>query len=73
MGFWKNFFDNAVSIFAFAALILEIFTLIANTYNVRFLRDMYFARLTQNNEQFMDFGLWYENKKGNNFSILLPI
>jgi hypothetical protein len=46
-----------VSLLAFGALILELFVLIANTYNKPFLKDMYFARLTKN-ETFIDFGLW---------------
>lgn len=67
MGFWAHFFDYAVSLFAFGALILEFFALIANTYNVPFLKDIYFTRLSQNTTtspvDFIDFGLWYEEKK----------
>ncbi|KAI8338440.1 actin cortical patch SUR7/pH-response regulator pali [Chlamydoabsidia padenii] len=42
----------------FAALVLEIFTMIGNTYNKPFLRDLYFARLTTQGGAFIDFGLW---------------
>ncbi|KAI9471864.1 MAG: actin cortical patch SUR7/pH-response regulator pali [Benjaminiella poitrasii] len=58
MAFWASFFKYLASIFAFAALLLQFFTLLGNTYNVRFLRDMYFARLTKNSHDFIDFGLW---------------
>ncbi|KAI8374203.1 actin cortical patch SUR7/pH-response regulator pali [Radiomyces spectabilis] len=45
------------SFFTFASLVLEIFTLIGNTYNRPFLRNLYFAKLFQNNRS-VQFGLW---------------
>ncbi|KAI9492920.1 actin cortical patch SUR7/pH-response regulator pali [Zychaea mexicana] len=50
LAFLATFFD-------FAALVLQIFTLLGSTYNREFLRDLYFARLEFDN-QFVDFGLW---------------
>ncbi|KAJ2957478.1 hypothetical protein NQZ79_g6804 [Umbelopsis isabellina] len=41
----------------FAALVLEIFSLIGNTYNQPFLRSLYFARISTSSET-LDFGLW---------------
>ncbi|KAI8577641.1 hypothetical protein K450DRAFT_251040 [Umbelopsis ramanniana AG] len=41
----------------FAALVLEIFSLIGNTYNKPFLRDLYFARISTSGATY-DFGLW---------------
>ncbi|KAI8877871.1 hypothetical protein K501DRAFT_197233 [Backusella circina FSU 941] len=58
MGFWASFFKYLASVFAFAALIFQFFTLLGNTYNVAFIRDLYLARLTKNNDKFIDFGLW---------------
>ncbi|KAI7878069.1 hypothetical protein K492DRAFT_171109 [Lichtheimia hyalospora FSU 10163] len=48
--FLATFFD-------FAALVLQIFTLLGNTYNRPFLKELYFARL-EISRQFIDFGLW---------------
>ncbi|KAI9311844.1 actin cortical patch SUR7/pH-response regulator pali [Dichotomocladium elegans] len=51
--------------FDFAALVLQVFTIIGNTYNRPFLRDLYFARLNVGNT-FYDFGLWnYCSGQGN--------
>ncbi|GAB5587899.1 hypothetical protein Unana1_02799 [Umbelopsis nana] len=41
----------------FAALVLEIFSIIGNTYDKPFLRDLYFARISSPS-QTLDFGLW---------------
>jgi len=41
----------------FAALVLEIFSLIGNTYNKPFLRSLYFARISTSSATY-DFGLW---------------
>ncbi|KAL7313470.1 hypothetical protein PS15m_007215 [Mucor circinelloides] len=58
MAFWASFFKYTASIFAFCALVLQFFTLIGNTYNVKFLKLLYIARLTKNGQDFIDFGLW---------------
>ncbi|CAO3609729.1 unnamed protein product [Cunninghamella echinulata] len=51
-------FSASVATFlTFAAFILELFTLIGNTYNQPFLRDLYFTRLVSG-DQFITFGLW---------------
>ncbi|CAO3581731.1 unnamed protein product [Absidia cylindrospora] len=52
------FFAFLATFTTFAALILEVFTMIGNTYNKPFLRDLYFARLSIQNGSFIDFGLW---------------
>jgi formate-dependent nitrite reductase membrane component NrfD len=57
MAFLIKLVHCTASLFAFGALILQLFILLANIYNVPFLKDMYFARLTKN-ETFIDFGLW---------------
>ncbi|KAI8148464.1 actin cortical patch SUR7/pH-response regulator pali [Fennellomyces sp. T-0311] len=49
--FLATFFD-------FAALVLQVFTLLGTTYNRPFLRDLYFARLELDTGSFVDFGLW---------------
>ncbi|KAI8059147.1 hypothetical protein BC940DRAFT_314345 [Gongronella butleri] len=41
----------------FAALVLEVFTLLACTFNQPFLRDIYFVRY-YNSDSFIVFGLW---------------
>jgi hypothetical protein len=58
MGFWASFFKYLASVFAFAALVFQFFTLLGNTYNLAFIRDLYLARLTKDNDEFIDFGLW---------------
>ena len=50
LAFLATFFD-------FAALVLQVFTLLGSTYNRAFLRDLYFARL-ETGSDFIDFGLW---------------
>ncbi|KAI8366108.1 SUR7/PalI family-domain-containing protein [Radiomyces spectabilis] len=50
-------FAYIATFFTFAALALEVFTLLGNTYNVVLLRDLYFARLTLS-DRFIQFGLW---------------
>jgi hypothetical protein len=52
------FFAFIATFTTFAALILEVFTMIGNTYNKPFLRDLYFARLSVDSGTFIDFGLW---------------
>ncbi|CAO3696322.1 unnamed protein product [Rhizopus stolonifer] len=51
------FFGYLASFFTFAALVLQVFTLIGNTYNRAFLRSLYFVKLNLSN-QFITFGLW---------------
>ncbi|KAI8074582.1 actin cortical patch SUR7/pH-response regulator pali [Gongronella butleri] len=51
------FFASLATFTTFAALVLQIFTLIGNTYNKPFLRDLFFARL-YSGSSFVDFGLW---------------
>jgi hypothetical protein len=53
------FFGHLATFFTSAALILQIFTMIGNTYNRAFLHSLYFAKLNLGN-QFATFGLWYE-------------
>ncbi|KAI9308197.1 hypothetical protein BJ944DRAFT_260707 [Cunninghamella echinulata] len=43
--------------FTFSALILEIFTLLASTYNQPFIKDLNFVKFTLN-DKFIAFGLW---------------
>ncbi|KAG2221036.1 hypothetical protein INT45_009285 [Circinella minor] len=50
LAFLATFFD-------FAALVLQVFTLLGSTYNRPFLRDLYFARL-ETGSDFINFGLW---------------
>lgn len=51
------FFGHLASFFTFAALILQIFSMIGTTYNRPFLKDLYFAKLTLGNEFYIA-GLW---------------
>lgn len=71
------FFGHLASFFTFAALVLQVFSLIGNTYNRAFLRSLYFVKLNLSN-QFITFGLWYEKsnvykKKSHLPSCLGPI
>ncbi|ORX49883.1 hypothetical protein DM01DRAFT_1338013 [Hesseltinella vesiculosa] len=50
-------FASLATFTTFAALILQMFTLIGNTYNKPFLRDLFLARLYDGSD-FVDFGLW---------------
>ncbi|KAI9269329.1 actin cortical patch SUR7/pH-response regulator pali [Phascolomyces articulosus] len=49
--FLATFFD-------FAALVLQIFTLLGSTYDRPFLRDLFFAKLELDGRTFFNFGLW---------------
>ncbi|KAI9255465.1 actin cortical patch SUR7/pH-response regulator pali [Sporodiniella umbellata] len=51
------FFGHLASFFTFAALVLQVFTLLGNTYNRAFLHSLYLARLSIGS-QFTTFGLW---------------
>jgi hypothetical protein len=51
------FFGHLATFFTFAALVLQVFTMIGNTYNQPFLRSLYFAKLVIGNK-FYTFGLW---------------
>lgn len=51
------FFGHLANFFTFAALVLQIFSMIGLTYNVPFLRDLYFAKI-ETSSQFVIFGLW---------------
>ncbi|CEJ03413.1 hypothetical protein CU097_014863 [Rhizopus azygosporus] len=51
------FFGHLATFFTFAALVLEVFTMIGNTYNRAFLHSLYFATLNIK-DQFVTFGLW---------------
>lgn len=51
------FFASIATFTTFAALILEVFSIIGNLYNKPFLRDLYFVRLNYG-EIFIDYGLW---------------
>ncbi|CAO3623951.1 unnamed protein product [Cunninghamella blakesleeana] len=51
------FFAFIATFTTFAALILEIFSIIGNLYDKPFLRDLYFLRLNYG-ENFIDYGLW---------------
>ncbi|KAI8078282.1 uncharacterized protein B0P05DRAFT_614908 [Gilbertella persicaria] len=58
MGIFR-FLESFASIFIFFAIILELFTLLSNTYNKPFLNDLYIVRLIQNSTtDFIDLGLW---------------
>lgn len=43
--------------FTFSALVLEVFTLLASTYNQPFLKDLNFVKFTLK-DKFIAFGLW---------------
>jgi uncharacterized membrane protein YciS (DUF1049 family) len=51
------FFGHLATFFCFAALVLQIFTMIGTTYNKPFLHDLYFAKLVMGSD-FYIFGLW---------------
>ncbi|CAO3650828.1 unnamed protein product [Mucor hiemalis] len=51
------FFGHLATFFTFAALVLQVFTMIGLTYDKPFLRDLYFAKL-QTGSSFVVFGLW---------------
>ncbi|KAI9483287.1 MAG: actin cortical patch SUR7/pH-response regulator pali [Benjaminiella poitrasii] len=51
------FFGYLASFFTFAALVLQVFTMIGTTYNRPFLRDLYFAKVSIGSD-FYIFGLW---------------
>ncbi|KAI7907969.1 actin cortical patch SUR7/pH-response regulator pali [Cokeromyces recurvatus] len=50
-------FGYLATFFTFAALVLQVFSMIGTTYNRPFLRDLYFAKVTIRND-FYIFGLW---------------
>ncbi|KAI8093295.1 actin cortical patch SUR7/pH-response regulator pali [Halteromyces radiatus] len=52
------FFAFVATFTTFAALILEIFTMIGNLANRAFLRDLFFAKLILPDGTFFTFGLW---------------
>lgn len=51
------FFGNLANFLTFAALVLQIFSLIGTTYDKPFLRDLYFAKLETDGTFFIA-GLW---------------
>lgn len=51
------FFGHLATFFTFAALVLQVFSMIGTTYNQPFLRDLYFAKI-QMASNFVIFGLW---------------
>lgn len=51
------FFGHLATFFTFSALLLQLFSVLGLTYNVPFLRDLYFAKIEISNE-FIMFGLW---------------
>ncbi|KAI8353207.1 hypothetical protein BD560DRAFT_336816 [Blakeslea trispora] len=56
---FSRILEGTASLFIFAAIVLELFTLLGNTYNKPFLNDLYVIRLTQNSTtDFIDLGLW---------------
>ncbi|KAI8327490.1 actin cortical patch SUR7/pH-response regulator pali [Choanephora cucurbitarum] len=52
-----SFFGFIATFFTFAALVLQVFTMIGSTYNQPFLRSLYFAKVNEGRE-FLTFGLW---------------
>ncbi|OBZ84844.1 hypothetical protein A0J61_07110 [Choanephora cucurbitarum] len=59
MSTFSRILEGTASLFIFAAIVLELFTLLGNTYDKPFLRDLYVIRLTQNSTtDFIDLGLW---------------
>ncbi|KAI9010431.1 actin cortical patch SUR7/pH-response regulator pali [Phycomyces nitens] len=50
-------FAYIATFFTFCALLLQVFTLLGNTYDQPFLKSLYFARFTLP-DQFIQFGLW---------------
>ncbi|KAI8087044.1 actin cortical patch SUR7/pH-response regulator pali [Gilbertella persicaria] len=52
-----SFFGFIATFFTFAALVLQVFTMIGSTYNQPFLRSLYFAKVNDASE-FLTFGLW---------------
>ncbi|KAG0174274.1 hypothetical protein DFQ30_005048 [Apophysomyces sp. BC1015] len=50
-------FASLATFTTFAALVLEIFSIIGSTYNRAFLRDLYFVQFKQGSD-FINFGLW---------------
>jgi hypothetical protein len=50
-------FGHLATFFTFAALVLQLFSMIGTTYNQPFLRDLYFAKI-QMSSDFIIFGLW---------------
>jgi magnesium-transporting ATPase (P-type) len=51
------FFGYLATFFTFAALVLQVFSMIGTTYDKPFLRDLYFAKI-QLASKFVIFGLW---------------
>jgi hypothetical protein len=51
------FFGHLASFFTFAALVLQVFSMIGTTYNKPFLKDLYFAKLTLGSDFYIA-GLW---------------
>ncbi|CAO3694329.1 unnamed protein product [Rhizopus stolonifer] len=52
-----GFFAHIATFFTFSALVLQVFTLIGNTYNKPFLNSLYFTRINLDTG-FDTFGLW---------------
>lgn len=52
-----TFFGHLATFFTFAALVLQVFSMIGSTYNSPFLRDLYFAKV-EVASQYVIFGLW---------------
>ncbi|KAI8099553.1 uncharacterized protein BX664DRAFT_321587 [Halteromyces radiatus] len=50
-------FAYLATFFTFGALVLEIFILLASTYNQPFLKSIYYVQFTLN-DNFINFGLW---------------
>lgn len=52
-----SFFGYLATFFTFSALVLQVFTMIGNTYNRAFLHSLYFTKLNLG-DNFDTFGLW---------------
>jgi hypothetical protein len=50
-------FAYLATFFTFGALVLEVFNLLASTYNQPFLKDLYFVQYTAG-DAFVRLGLW---------------